>query len=649
MVYLCILYMQFIVTRLGLTVFLLTGALFLQAQLKITASISPGVIYQNEYATYRVVMENGTGVQKISLPPGFKNFYLVSGPNEEFWESSLNNQPTKKYYAVNYIIQPKISGKLSLGSASVSVNGKSYTTSALQLTVLNNNSSANQTQQNYPFTYAQPAQDNTREPEEFKEFILKKGDDINKKVTANMHLVLEANKQSCYVGEPLVASYNLYTRLKSNSQLQKSPSFNGFSVIDLQQPDDYGFTRKTLQGREYNVYSIRKVQLYPLQPGTFELETAILNNEVQFLKPEAAANPNVVYNLYNGIGVNPKDVITEKISLACKPVIIVVKPLPEKDKPAAFNGAVGQFNMSATVEKGTMSTDESGKLRIAISGSGNMQLITAPEVKWPEGVEAFETKLTDDLNTLTVPVSGTKYFDIPFNIPKEGIYTLPPIQYAYFDPGSSSYKKITTAPIAITVTKGTGTKAGLAHLPVNSKEPLSPLNRLFQNRPLVVTLIAAFIFTGLIFWLRKEQRKEEVKDALQKEQEKIQQRQEEELQRLFIQKVALAQNALKQSEACLTGERTGDFYGTLNREFKKFLSEKLGIHREEISNTKVINAMDKMGVHHETILQAQSLLQDLDRQVYSPIATQENKQEMYDRVQHIVQYLNRINRDTVTR
>ena len=641
--------MQFIVTRLGLTVFLLTGALFLQAQLKITASISPGVIYQNEYATYRVVMENGTGVQKISLPPGFKNFYLVSGPNEEFWESSLNNQPAKKYYAVNYIIQPKISGKLSLGSVTVSANGKSYTTAALQLTVLNNRSSANPTQQNYPFTYAQPAQDNTREPEEFKEFILKKGDDISKKVTANMHLVLEASKQSCYVGEPLVASYNLYTRLRSNSQLQKSPSFNGFSVIDLQQPDDYGFTRKTLQGREYNVYSIRKVQLYPLQPGNFELESAILNNEVQFLKPEAAANPNVVYNLYNGIGVNPKDVITEKISLACKPVIIVVKPLPEKDKPAAFNGAVGQFNMSATVEKGTMSTDESGKLRIAISGSGNMQLITAPEVKWPEGIEAFETKLTDDLNTLTVPVSGTKYFDIPFNIPKEGIYTLPPIQYAYFDPGSSSYKKITTAPIAITVTKGTGTKAGLAHLPVNSKEPLSPLNRLFQNRPLVVTLIAAFIFTGLIFWLRKEQRKEEIKDALLNEQEKIQRRQEEELQRLFIQKVALAQNALKQSEACLTGERTGDFYGTLNREFKKFLSEKLGIHREEISNTKVINAMDKMGVHHETILQAQCLLQDLDRQVYSPIASQENRQEMYERVQHIVQYLNSINRDMVTR
>lgn len=59
-----------------------------------------------------------------------------------------------------------------------------------------------------------------------------------------MQLVLETSKQTCYIGEPLVATYNLYTRLKSNSRLDKSPSFNGFSVIDLQQPDDYGFARK---------------------------------------------------------------------------------------------------------------------------------------------------------------------------------------------------------------------------------------------------------------------------------------------------------------------------------------------------------------------------------------------------------------------
>jgi hypothetical protein len=51
-----------------------------------------------------------------------------------------------------------------------------------------------------------------------------------------MQLKLQTSKTSCYVGEPIVATYKLYTRLKSESKLSKTPSFNGFSVIDLQPP-----------------------------------------------------------------------------------------------------------------------------------------------------------------------------------------------------------------------------------------------------------------------------------------------------------------------------------------------------------------------------------------------------------------------------
>ncbi|MBK7734688.1 MAG: hypothetical protein IPI36_05335 [Chitinophagaceae bacterium] len=86
--------MQFLFTKIFLSGYLIINAFFLQAQVKVSANVSPAVIYQNEYATFRVVIENSNGVQKIA-PPDFKNFYLVSGPNEEFWESSLNNQPAK--------------------------------------------------------------------------------------------------------------------------------------------------------------------------------------------------------------------------------------------------------------------------------------------------------------------------------------------------------------------------------------------------------------------------------------------------------------------------------------------------------------------------------------------------------------------------
>lgn len=634
--------MQLFLNRIFFAVFYITNSIFLQAQVKVSATVSPEIIYGDEYATYRVVIEGAKAIQQISHP-AFSNFIVVSGPNEEFWESSLNNQPAKKYYAISYIIQPKTSGKLPVGSVTAKVDGKTYTTSSLQLTVLKNNAPGNKPSQNYPFTHANPNPGHKPPQQEFTDFVLKKGDDVRKKIKDNMHFVLQADKQTCYVGEALVATYNLYTRLKSNTHLVKNPSFNGFSVIDLQQPDDYGFTRKNWQGREYNVYSVRKVQLYPLQPGNFELEAATLDNEVQFLKPEAAANPNTIYNMYNGVGINPDDYILEKVNLTCTPVKIQVKPLPENDKPSDFNGAVGQFEINAAVEKNNIATNEPGKLRIAVSGTGNMQLITAPEIKWPNGVEAYEIKLTDNLNTSTVPVSGTKYFDIPFAITKEGKYSIPAIRYSFFDPVTSSYKTVSTNPVSITVTAAKETKNLFAGSNNVSKENLSPLNRLFKNRPLVITIIAALIIAGLIFWLRKEQKKEEEKEAYNLQQQKEKQLQEEEFQELFFKKAALAQNVLKKTEACLHADNPAEFYVAINKEFKNFLSQKLNLHHEDISSKRIMNAMDNMGVDNSLILQTQNLLQDIDRQVYTPLPSLDGMQETYIRTQQIIQFLNRVN------
>ena len=96
-----------------------------------------------------------------------------------------------------------------------------------------------------------------------------------------MFLRVEVDKQSCFVGEPLVATYKLYTRLKSESNMTKNPSFNGFSVLDLQLPNDMSSTVEKYEGKEYNVYVIRKVQLYPLLAGELELGIAEIENTMQ--------------------------------------------------------------------------------------------------------------------------------------------------------------------------------------------------------------------------------------------------------------------------------------------------------------------------------------------------------------------------------
>ena len=53
--------------------------------------------------------------------------------------------------------------------------------------------------------------------------------------------------------------------------------------------------------------------------------------------------------------------------------------------------------------KNQFSTDDAGKLNLVIEGSGNMQMVTAPDIKWPEGIEAFEPVTTEDISKTTVP------------------------------------------------------------------------------------------------------------------------------------------------------------------------------------------------------------------------------------------------------
>ena len=60
-------------------------------------------------------------------------------------------------------------------------------------------------------------------------------------------------------------------------------------MIDLQQPDNTSYQIEKLNGRDYNVYIVRKVQLYPLLAGDLELGSAEVENNVRFIREEYAA------------------------------------------------------------------------------------------------------------------------------------------------------------------------------------------------------------------------------------------------------------------------------------------------------------------------------------------------------------------------
>jgi hypothetical protein len=610
--------MNVIFKKIIFTGLVLTAVFFAEAQSNFSAEVTPARINKDEYATLRFIVQNARDIKHF-IPPSLKGFSIISGPNAE---RGLDMNGTS-YLALNYVLKPSHSGVYRINTASAIIDGKKCSSEPVKLVVINSSSGNNTAS---PLPSFDPFEEE-HSSAMFKDYVLKKGENVAEKVSRNMQLRLQTDKTSCYVGEPVVAAYKLYTRLKSESRLSKNPSFNGFSVIDLQQPDASGYSRETLNGKEYNVYTIRKAQLYPLQSGPIELETATLDNVIQFIKEDESRSGDI-------FGISPDAMIPQSVSLSSKPVTIDVKPLPEEGKPASFAGAVGHFSVEWMLEKNSFSTDETGTLAVKVSGEGNLQLVTTPDINWPAGIEPFEPKLKESLVNTTVPVSGSKVFHFSFAAQEEGSYTLPALEFSYFDPHAGMYKRSATAPLTFTVTKGTGVPAAQFNEP--AKKQISWLNNIFHHRWWIIVFIMGVVITGLYFWLRKDlQSTEDAVPALPAEDTDA-----DKMEAVVAESVVNQQNPLEESEACLYQEDCMEFYSLLNREMKKYLAQRFSINVSDINSKTIAAAMDSSNIQNDTVLQLQQLLQEIEWRLYTPFGQEDKRSELYSRSHALIQLIN---------
>src|SRR4051812_4023844 len=100
------------------------------------------------------------------------------------------------------------------------------------------------------------------------------GETIDEKLKKNFFLLAEVNKTTCYVGENLMATFKAYSRLNANSRVVKRPSLTGFSVLEMVDAYNNEPSVEKWKGKPYFAHLIRKVQLFPLQAGTYQLDPA---------------------------------------------------------------------------------------------------------------------------------------------------------------------------------------------------------------------------------------------------------------------------------------------------------------------------------------------------------------------------------------
>jgi hypothetical protein len=435
------------------------------------------------------VVENISSAQRF-IPPSFYGLKIIRGPEKYDGSQLIDN---RKMLLTNYVytLVAERPGAYKIESAIIRLNDKDFFSSPVSIIVKN----------------SQPI---TADEDMYPTSALRPGEDAMQKIKENLFVKLFVDRRNCFVGEPVLATFKLFSRLQSKSDIVKNPGFYGFGVHDMINLDDRVKERERINGKDFEVHTIRKVQLYPLQPGRFIIDEMKIENRVVF--SQSMINSKTEQQISEGIlnreeneAVVPGTEVFET-SFATEPVVIQVKPLPEKNKPPGFNGAAGDFTIRAAIEKNELDRNEQGFLTITVEGRGNFTQITPPVIQWPQELEGFEPTVKDFLDKRNVPLTGSRIFRYPFVSSAPGKWTIAAPGFCFFNTPTHSYKTITVDRLTVTITAKEFRKAESASGETGEKKvSIEQANKRVSR--IAFTLVAIAVVSALSYWAFKGRRK----------------------------------------------------------------------------------------------------------------------------------------------
>lgn len=484
---------------------------------------------------------------------------------------------------------------------------------------------------------------NGASPSDYGDEFLKKGENAEEKIKKNMLVKMSVNRNTCYVGEPIVATCKLYSRVLSQSKVVERPSFSGFSVFEMAQPEQGNVSREVLGGKPYNGFLIRKAQLYPLQSGDLTIEPVELDNSVTFYrqgkapKTQAPSGSPFDQMLKDFWGDGDVEAVPEKhsLNLITEPVVIHVKPLPETGKPTDFTGAVGQFSIASSLSSTTLKTNETDTLTLVVTGTGNLPMINAPALHMPVGLESYDPSAREQLDQTISPIKGRKVFTYVFTANKEGSYTIPSITLSYFDPQTTSYKTVSADPLLLKALPGPQRS-----IPVDqtSNQPVS-------RKPWIWAILGGIVFLGLAFWfgLRKGKAKEVKKEdpmPMPKEEAPSpyapQALWDSKAQQMAPAAVTTFEQRdwLEEAREKLKTGNSADYYRALNAGIWGFLLDRLDLSGERNKN-KVLELMEEKGFSPFVREETRQLLDECELASYAPIQNHTDMQQAMEQAERL--------------
>ena len=528
-------------------------------------------IVEGNYFEVFFTIENGRG--SSFEPPEFENFEVLSGPNTTLENSIINGRSSIKQ-SYSYILKPKGIGKWRIGAASVSINGKRMVSAPLFIEVVKG-------------TKADQGKD-------------------------DIFVRAELNAEEGFIGQQLILDYCLYTasRIEFNNYIEEN-EYPGFYSQEIRRYDSRT-TQEVISGRQYSRKVLKRIVLFPQQTG-------------QLVIPPSDVQLKIVINGRSLFSMGKY----RSLNLETDSVPVVILELPP-GAPESFSGGVGQYQVSASLNRTTLTTDDALKVKMVISGNGDIKRVRPPSLNLPEEFEVYDPSIINEgsferkggivgqkeIEFLTVPTTPGNFVFRP--------------AFSYYDPDSAKYVTLRMDRYDLEIRPGSnrgaatimpeteeGDESERKELrPIKTRLSLVHRDQQFLGSPLFWILLA-LPFAGLLgVWGYRQL-------MVQRSQ----------IDPALVRHKRARKAALKRLDAAnqlMQKQESRNFYNEISKAMLGYVSDKLKIPRSELTKENVRDKLSALNVKDKGISAFMKIIQTTEMAIFAGKDNAESMNETYE-------------------
>ena len=584
---------------LSVMLIMLTGVTVIAQDVTFTAQAPKAVVVGERF---RITYKVNTRDAKEFRAPDMKNIQILTGPATSTSSSTtIINGKVENSTTITYTFTAVAydEGEVELDGATIKAGGKQITSNKLTIKVL-------------PPDQASQAQGGQGQGSNQAQSRPSSGQS-SAVGNDDLFMLATVDKTTVYEQEAILLTFKIYKLPSVDLQAMsnKMPDLKNCHVQEVELPQQKEFNLEHYNGRNYQTMVWSQYVLFPQHSGELEIPATPFEGTIA---QRVDNNTGDIFDMF----FNSSRYVEVKKDLTTRPIKINVKPLPQ-GKTSAFYGGVGDFSISSTISSTDVTANDAVTVRVILSGTGNLKLVKTPEMKFPQDFDIYDPKIDNKYSIKGGRQTGNKVYEYLIIPRHAGQYTIPALEFQYFDPKSASYKTIKTDEYTLNVARGQGGGESQGSVSYVSKEDLKFVGQdvRFHSTPMKLKSDSSQFFGSLLFWLSLAlpliilivlvaiSRKRVADNA--------------NMAKVRAGKAnSVAAKRLKVARKLMKENRKDEFYDEMMRALQGYFGDKLSIPVAELSKDNIEAELKRRKVADEPVKQVIGLLDDCEFARYAP-------------------------------